>query len=173
MADEIKLQYGLCDITVGGTKEFAILGDVAEFTAEPQFEDIDLYEIPAYDKLLTGWDVRLKVVLEDYQYKNLELAMPMMKKITVGIEDIGFTDGGLYQKARDKAVEIVIHPRDLLASDKQFDLTVFKAFPTTSFQKQYGKELSKWEVEFVGLSKTADPKQAGNYFLIGEPEPIV
>jgi hypothetical protein len=162
MAEEVKLQYGLCDITVDGTKVITLLGDAAEFTAEPQYEDIDLYEVPAYDKLLTGWDVRLKIVLEDYQYSNLEIGMPMLE------HNIGFSDGALMQRARDKATELIIHPREKLEADKASDLTIFKAFPISAFQIQFGKELSKWEVEFVGLAKTADPKQIGNYFRIGE-----
>ncbi|MEB1806596.1 MAG: hypothetical protein LPK26_04685 [Bacillaceae bacterium] len=170
MAEDIKLQYGMCNIYVDGIQEFKLQGDVAEFSAEPEYEDIDLYEIPHYDKVVTGWNVTFKVVLEDNSYQALKAGLPMLEETiddTTG-DTISFTDGKLMQRGRDKAKELRIHPRELDEADTKFDLTIFKAFPVSAYEKKFGKELSKWEIEFVGLSKTADPKAVGNYFKIGE-----
>lgn len=164
MSDNIQLQYGKCDIYVDGNKEFPILGDVAEFVAEPEFEDIDLYEVPHYDKVLTGWNVSFKIVLEDNSFQALKLGLPTLEETENG----GLTDGGLFQRARDKAKEIRVHPHGVDATNLEADLTIFKAFPITSYEKKFGKELSKWEIQFQGLARTADATKVGNYFKIGE-----
>lgn len=171
MAEDIRLQYGMSDIYVNDSKVSILQGEAAEFSATPQFEDIDLYEVPSYDKVLTGWDVKLKLVLEDYQYENLKLALPMLFAQGTETDTFGLSDGALGQRARDKAIELRLHPREFVSTDKKFDLTVHKAFPVSSFEAKLGKELSKWEVEFVGLAKTADPTKANNYFLIGDAAP--
>ncbi|MBU9714417.1 hypothetical protein [Evansella tamaricis] len=163
MSEDIKLQYGKCDVYVDGEKAVDLIGEACTFTATPQYEDIDLYEIPNYDKSLEGWEVTFSLVLEDYAKEKLELGMPMLSNQLGAL-----VDGRLGQRARDKAVELRIRPRGADITDTQDDLVIYKAFPVSPFEKTYGKEKSTWTIEFEALSKTADPSQAGNYFSIGE-----
>ncbi len=161
--NNFELQVGMCDIFVEGNAEFPVQGEAAEFLAEPIYEDIDLYEISNYDKLLVGWNVTFKIVLEDYSKKALELGMPMLEPT-----DFGHGDAKLMSRARDKAKEIRIHPRDRADTDREHDIVIYKAFPVNSFEKKFGKEKSTWEIQFVALAKDADPKAVNNYFSIGQ-----
>lgn len=166
---DIRIPIGLCSIKVGA-EDLAHQGDAAVFTAEPQYIDIDLYDLPKYDKILDGWDVRLTVTLDEESYEAImqSLSASEAELHHVMNDVIGVKDGKLHQRMRNKAKEIVIHPNDLPENDDSFDITIFKAIAVSGYQRTYGKEQSKWEVTFEGLSRTGDPTQAGNYFHIGQ-----
>jgi hypothetical protein len=170
MAEDIKIPFGLADIKIDG-KDIGLQADVATFTAEPKYIDIESYELGGvYDKYLEGWIVKLKVVFEEESYEKLKMALPVLEEVTVGIEKIGLKDGRLHQRIRDKAKEIKIHPRGV-GNDKQFDVTIFKAYPVGQWERKYGKEKVKFEVEFEVLPNTGDSSKGGNFFLIGEDKP--
>ncbi|WP_286231317.1 hypothetical protein [Neobacillus mesonae] len=162
----INVPFGMADITVEG-ESIGLQADAATFTAEPKYVDIETYELGLYDKYLEGWDVKVKVVFQEESYEKLKIALPVLEEVTTGSEKIGLKDGRLHQRVRDKGKEIKIHPRDAGLS-KEFDVTIFKAYPVGVFERKYGKETSKFEVEFVGLPMTGDSTKGGNFFLIGE-----
>lgn len=165
MANEIKLSYGLAEITVGGT-DIGLQGGAAEFTAEPIVYDIENYEVGLWDQVLDSWNVRLSVNFAQEDFEKLKLAIPFMQEIKQTTTTIGLKDGAIGQTARALAKEIVVHPKSFGASTEG-DITIFKAFPTGSFKKSYGKEASTYTVEFRGLSKTG-AKTAGEFFRIGK-----
>lgn len=49
---EIKVGFGLADITVDG-KDIGLQGDAAEFTAEPNYLEVETYELGLYDFILS------------------------------------------------------------------------------------------------------------------------
>lgn len=55
MSNEIKVGFGLADITIDGV-DVGLQGDGATFTAEPKYIDVETYEMGLYDLYLDGWD---------------------------------------------------------------------------------------------------------------------
>jgi hypothetical protein len=169
----INIPIGLADIKIAGTA-LAHQADAAVFMANPEFQAIDLYDVPKYDQYLTGWDVQLKVTLDDENYQAI------MQSLTAGEEIVdattsattGVKDGALLQRMRSKAKEIIIHPQ-ALGADTSYDIKIFKAIAISGFQRTYGKEKGSWEVTFQSLHRTGDPKDAGAYFVIGDASGIV
>ncbi|MBS4207444.1 hypothetical protein [Bacillus sp. FJAT-50079] len=166
MSNEIKVGFGLADITIGG-QDMGLQGDAATFTAEPQYLDVETYELGLYDLYLDSWAVSLKVVFQEESFDKLKMALPALDEIKNGATTIGLTDGKIHQRMRDKAVEIKVHPKDA-GADTDYDLTIFKAFPTGAFERVYGKDVVKYEVEFKALPLTGDSSKGGNYFRIGQ-----
>lgn len=162
---EIKVGFGLADIKIGGV-DVGLQGDAAEFTAEPNYLDVETYELGLYDLYLDQWDVKLKVVFQEESFDKLKMALPALKELSDTGEVVGLTDGRIHQRVRDKAQEITVHPKDA-GSDDSYDITIFKAFPTGAFTRVYGKEVASYEVEFIALPLTGDGSTGGNYFRIG------
>jgi hypothetical protein len=165
---EINLGFGLADIKVGGV-DIGSQGDSAEFSAEPVYLDIESYENGLYDRYLEKWNVKLKVVMEEESYEKLQMALPVLEQVEVGnpLELVGLKDGGAHQRVRSKAKEVSVHPRGN-GTDASYDITIYMAYPTGVFKRTYGKELTKYEIEFTAFPKTGQSKNSGNYFLIGE-----
>lgn len=166
LSNEIKVGFGLADIKVGG-EDIGLQSDAATFTAEPNYLDVETYELGLYDLYLDSWNVRLTINLQEDGLDKLKIALPALDALTVDGEAVGLTDGKVHQRMRDKAKEITIHPREAGDSTAS-DITIFKAFPTGAFERVYGKEVVSYEVEFIALPVTGDSSKGGNYFRIGE-----
>ncbi|WP_404403799.1 hypothetical protein [Jeotgalibacillus malaysiensis] len=167
MSEAIKIPFGMAQITVNG-EDVGLQGDAAVFSATPTYIDVEVYEMGVYDKALEKWEVMLTVRFAQEDYSKFKMAMPHLEELTdVEGNVTGLTDGKLMQRARDKAVEVVVHPIEA-GDSKEFDVTVFKAFPVGTFERTYGKEASVYEVEFMALPRTGNINQHGNYFRIGE-----
>jgi|GEM_PF-5269660 len=167
MSNEIKVGFGLADITIDGV-DVGLQGDGATFTAEPKYIDVETYEMGLYDLYLDGWDVKLSVTFQDENFDKLKMALPALEEITDELDAVvGLKDGALHQRMRAKASEIVVHPRDAGVSTDS-DITIFKAFPTGVFERKYGKEVVAYTVEFKALPLTGNPSQGGNFFRIGK-----
>jgi hypothetical protein len=164
---EINLGFGLADILVNNV-DIGSQGDKAVFSAEPVYLDVESYENGLWDKYLEKWNVKLKVVLEEESYEKLKLALPVLEEVKSadGLTTIGLQDGGAHQLVRSKAQTITVHPRGN-GTDKTYDVTIHKAYPTGVLERTYGKEVSKYEIEFMAFPKTGNSKDPGNYFLIG------
>ncbi|WP_373892770.1 hypothetical protein [Virgibacillus sp. CBA3643] len=159
---ESNLTIGMADITIDGTS-VPRQADAAVFSAEPVIQEVDLYLVPAYDRIIEGWTVSTTVVVDEYSLEYYQMALGGMEE-----DETGFTDGKGMKSLRKEAKEVVIHPRDM-GDDTSLDITIFKAVPTGAFERTFGKEVAGYEITLTGLHKTGDPKQAGNYFRIGEP----
>jgi hypothetical protein len=157
-----KIGYGLADITIGGV-DIGSQGAAAELTFEPRHYDIEDYELgDAYDMILDSWNVQLKVTFQEEDYEKYKMAIPMLADIgTTGLQD-----GVVGQSARAKAKEIVVHPKKA-GTSQEFDITVFKGYPTGTVVLTYGKEKRQYEVTFKALPNTSDTSIEGNYFRIG------
>lgn len=176
MATEKKFPFGMADILING-KAVGLQGDAAVFTATPNYIDIENYEIGGkWDKYLENWDVKLKVSFAEEDYEKYKIALPhLVEEIddaTMGEDGqmgkvVGLTDGGQGLSARDSAFEITVHPRE--RKDTDLDITIFKAFPVGTFERKYGKEVSRFEVEFEAYPLTMDVTKEGNYYRIGKP----
>lgn len=160
----MELGFGLADILVDNI-DIGSQGDAAVLSIEPIYLDVESYENGLWDKYLEKWEVKLKVVLEDTAFDKLKIALPALDdQGVVG----GLQDGGAHQLVRSKAKKVTIHPRGK-GADTSTDVTIHMAYPTGVFERTFGKETTKYEVEFMGFPKTANSKDPGNYFLIGTP----
>ncbi len=167
LSNDFNLEIGLADILIGG-EEVGLQGDAAVFTATPKYIEMESFEAGGVvDYYLEGWEVKLKVVLEESNFEKMKLALPALKESKAGSNVVGLTDGGTHQRMRGKAKEITIHPRSA-GSSEDSDITIFKAFPTGTYERSFGKEVVKYEVEFNALPLTSDFKKGGNYFRIGK-----
>lgn len=154
---EQKYIFGLADITYGeGT--FPVQGDAAVLKIEPEYIDINSYALGStYDKLVKTWNVTLEVVFEEETAEVMGLCVPLT----------GGKDSALGESLRAKAKQLVIHPHSAGIS-KDFDVTIFKAVSTGSYERKYGLEQGKVAVTFTALVKDgATPGVAGNIFQIG------
>jgi len=173
MAEDIKLTIGVADIMVDGTP-VPNQADAATFSAEPILQQVDLYTAPHYDQRVEGWNVSLTIVVDEDSYEGYQMALAGSEKLEDPQYSVdpeleqysGITDGVGQKSLRPSAKEIVIHPEG--ATDSRYDITIFKAVPTGTFERVYGKEKTSYEITFNGLHKTGDHTQMSNYFLIGE-----
>lgn len=169
MAEDLRLTIGMASITYGGV-EVPHQADACVFSASPILQEVDLYLAPAYDRIVEGWEVSVTVVVDEETYEGYKMALAGVEELkdSTTQEVTGLTDGVGMKSLRKEAKELVIHPADLPIDDKSFDITIFKAIPTSEVERTYGKELAGYEITFTGLHRTGDPKQSGNYFRIGE-----
>lgn len=165
MSNEIKVGFGLADVTVDG-KDMGLQGDAATFTAEPIMLEVDTYEAGVWDYYIDGWDVSLSVTFQDENFEKLKMALPTLDELKENGEVVGLTDGGMHQRIRNRAVEVKVHPRDA-GDDTSTDVTIFKAVPVGVFERVYGKEVAGYQVEFKGLPVSGDVTKGGNFFRIG------
>jgi hypothetical protein len=163
----MELGFGLADILVD-SEDIGSQGDKAVLTIEPKYLDVESYENGLWDKYLEKWEVKLKVVLEDTSYDKLKIALPALEEWDDMGTIKGLRDGGAHQLVRNKAKKVTIHPRGK-GSDTSTDVTIYMAYPVGVLEQTFGKETSKYEVEFVAFPRTANSKDPGNYFLIGDP----
>lgn len=160
--------FGMADITWGGEK-LPTLGDAAVLKIEPEFIDIESYELGGtYDRIAKSWKVSLEVVFEEETAKVIQMAIPV-EELKDNLEAVkGYTDGALGMSLRSKAKELILHPRNM-GESKAMDVTIFKAVPTGSYERRYGLEQGKVAVTFTAMLKDgAEAGQPGNYFRVGE-----
>jgi hypothetical protein len=166
----MELLFGLADILVDGV-DIGSQGDASVLSIEPVYLDVESYENGLWDKYLEKWNVKLKVVLEDTSYEKLQIALPALEEWDDQGTIRGLRDGGTHQLVRSKAKKVTIHPRGK-GADTTTDVTIYMAYPIGVLEQTYGKEVSKYEVEFMAFPKTANSKDPGNYFLIGTPPTV-
>lgn len=154
---EQKFIFGLADIKYGDSP-IPVQGDAAVLKIEPEYIDINSYELGGvYDKIVKTWNVTLEVVFEQETAEVMGLCVPLNSG----------KDSALGESLRAKAKELVIHPRSA-GESKDFDVTIFKAVSTGSYERKYGLEQGKVAVTFTALLKDgAAPGVAGNFFQIG------
>ncbi|MBD1222748.1 hypothetical protein [Virgibacillus halodenitrificans] len=172
MVQDLRLQVGMANITVGGV-EVPNQADAAVFSAEPRLIEIDLYTAPVYDRIIEGWDASVTITVDEESYEAYKMALAGVEELQNTGETVGLQDGAGLQSLRKTAQEVIIHPANLPAEDKSFDITLFKAIPTSSLERSYGKEKTSYEITLTALHNTGDYKKFGNYFRIGEDAPVV
>lgn len=166
-----RFTIGVADITIGGNK-VPNQADAAVFTAEPILLDVDLYQVPNYDKILEGYNVQVQIVVDEDCIQGYEMALAGMEVVDSEIlvnPPIGLYDGGNQQSMRSKAKEVIIHPV-AFGEDDSYDIIIHKAIPIGSFERTYGKEKTSYTITLQGLAKTANVKDVNQYFQIGKIE---
>lgn len=184
MAVGEKIPFGMADITIG-TGPDAIVFDGAtnlqaeggEITLEPSFEDIVIADFgtSAYDKRFTGMDGTVTIVAAEDTIKMLELAMNYAETITETADPattVGLMDGKIGASMRAKAKQITIHPRQLPASDKSMDITIYKAASIGGFTKSFANSQGNRTIEFSMFPRDGfDAKKPGNFYYVGGKDP--
>lgn len=160
------LTIGMAEVTVDGVK-VGRQADAAVVSFEPVLEEIDLYTVPGYDQMLTGWNVVATITVDEESIEHYKMALPNVQDTVAG----GLTDGRGMKRLRDQAKEVVIHPIDV--EGDEFDITIFKAIPIGTVERTYGNEVAGYAIELRGLHKSGDYRTTSNYFRIGpESEPV-
>lgn len=163
--------FGLADIKVDGV-DVGAQADAAELSIEPIYIDVETYESGIWDKYVDRYDVKLKVVFEAQSYDKIQLAFPLLQEVegmTAGTVS-GMKDSGAQKRVRSLAKPVTIHPREKAPSDKEYDVTLYLAYPIGVYTRTYAKEVAKYEVEFIAFPRFSDSTKAGNYVLFGTDE---
>jgi hypothetical protein len=182
MADEIKIPFGLADITIGegadlikfDGKEF-LQGDGGEITLTPVLQDITVADFgeSVYDQIVTGYTGELTFVAAQNHIKVLQAALSASEAITDSTsgEVVGLMDAKVGTSLRSKAKKVTIHPR-VLGADKSFDITLYKMASNGDFTKSFANEQGNQEVTMGLYPRDGfDANKPGNFFYIGPTDP--
>ncbi|UOB21515.1 hypothetical protein [Macrococcus armenti] len=146
------------------------------FTVEPKMKPIEFEDTgeSTLDDRVTGWEAKLKLTVSQESLELIQLSMAGAHAIkdSEGSTLVGITDGPLGSSNRDRAIKMVIHPRDLDPSDKSKDIVIYKAASTSGFERAYKNEQGKFDLEFnVYPRDNFDMSKPGNFFHIGPTDP--
>jgi hypothetical protein len=182
MADEIKIPFGLADITIGEGADVVKFDGLANFQADggeitltPIFQEIKLADFgeSVYDKILTGYTGTLTFVAAQDDLKVLQVALSASEAITdtVGGETVGLMDAKIGTSLRSKAKKVTVHPR-ILGAVKDFDINLYKMASDGDFTKSYANEQGKQSVSMSLFPRDGmDVSKPGNFFYIGAKDP--
>lgn len=161
----LNIKVGAATISINGTNVGHTLNG-SEVTYEPVFHEVevDLYGKTSAQMVLIGQKFTAKLVIAEPTHANMLVAMPFGKDNT-GNVGIGKKAGAL---GTDVAVQLVIHPNELLTSDRSLDVVMWKAVSMAPVQIPYkNDDETKLEVTFQALVDEA--KTDGNLLgLIGD-----
>jgi hypothetical protein len=158
--DNIKIPYGLCEITYGD-KKLSIQADGAVFEAIPTYEVMNGGALNTYTKyFLTEYDVRFTAYLQSEDYESLMLHYPNLKQHKYGLYDDA-------SNVDTTGSRLIVHPKNLASLD--YDLCIWDAYisPENGFTRNYNKETDKFEVAFVGKPVKDMGELDKSYFFIG------
>lgn len=179
-----KIPFGLANITVGEPgnekkfdgKEYH-QAEGGEITITPVWEDfvIQDYGTTRFTKKIVGYEVNVNIVAAEEDIETLLLAMGSYTSTITdsGTGDvIGFTDSPIGTDARNAAVPVTIHPRNLPAGDKTNDIHVYKMASTGEYTRAYQLSQGNVAIQLEAFIRDgADPTGIGNYFYFGGVDP--
>jgi hypothetical protein len=163
---EIRLPYGLCDITYDG-KTYSNLADEAEFQVIPKYQKLKIGNgLGEFKYLLEDYYVSLSVVLTEENYETLKLANPSLQNY----------GGGFYDdptRVNGEGKPLIIHPSNVDESIKDYDITIFRAVidPESPYNRIFSKGIDKVRVNFIGKPYiTLGNSKFKSYFFIGDTQ---
>lgn len=183
MAEQIKVPFGLADITVGegadadkfdGKNNYQAEG--GEVTLTPQFEDIVIQDFGTgvYDQRLVGWEGTVTITAAMESLRNLKLALAATEEITDAVtgEIKGLMDSKIGTSIREKGKLVKIHPRQYAPEMKDMDITIYKMSSNGEFTRTNGNEQGNVTITLTMFVRdNADANKPGNYFYIGGTDP--
>jgi hypothetical protein len=183
MAEQIKVPFGLADITVGegadadkfdGKNNYQAEG--GEITLTPQFEDIVIQDFGtgAYDQILVGWEGTVTIAASHESLRMLKLALAATEEITDAEtgEMVGLMDSKIGTSIREKGKVVKIHPRRYPAEMKDMDITIYKMSSNGEMTRTNGLEQGNVTITLnMYVRDNADANKPGNYFYIGGTDP--
>ncbi|MCM3651331.1 hypothetical protein [Metabacillus litoralis] len=184
MADEIKIPFGLADITIGEGADIVkfdglefFQADGGELTLTPVFQDITIADFgeSVYDKILTGYNGTFTFVAAQDDLKILQLALSASEPIieTAGSTTVGMMDAKIGTSLRSKAKKVTIHPRTM-GADKSLDIVIYKMASDGDLTKSFANAQGNQSVSMSMLPRDGmDVSKPGNFFYIGATDPNV
>lgn len=164
MKNEIRIPFGLCEITYDGVR-LPAMADEGIFSAVPTYKKIlggALGSVQGY--ILESYDVTFTVSVNDESYDTLKM-MHRLKE-----HEHGLYDDPSHVDISGK--QLIIHPFG--AKSKEFDICIWNAFisPETGFNRTFKKEVDGFEIVFIGKAEEQifDDKLKKSYFFIGDWE---
>jgi hypothetical protein len=177
------IPFGLATVTIGTGVDAVVLdgqnyfqADGGELNIEPQFEEITFqdYGSSPYDKRISGYTGELKVVVGQNDLKLMQKLFSYHADImSTGATPTlqGVTDAKIGQSMREKAVPVIIHPREM-GADTSLDIHIYKMAGTGAFNRTYESAQGKYEVTLeMFMRDGANPTQDGNFYYIGSTDP--
>lgn len=145
-------------------------------TIEPEMEEIKFedYGSSPYDHRVTGFKVSLSIVAGQETITIMKLAIAGTIDVKPSGEETatGVTDGPLGASNRERGMKATIHPRFVPASDKTKDFTIYNVASTGSYERPYGNEQGRIELEMECYPRDgADASKGGNFFYTGAVDP--
>jgi hypothetical protein len=183
MADTTSIPFGPATVTVGEGVDAITFDGLSYMQAEggqlqltPQWSDITTIDFGSspLDRKLTGYQGQVQISAAQEDMKILDLALAATEQITAteGGTLVGLTDSKIGTSLRAKGKKIVIHPRNLLATDKSLDIVIYKAASDGQFTKQWNQGQTNRQITLTIMPRDGfDPTKDGNYFYIGPTDP--
>jgi hypothetical protein len=85
---------------------------------------------------------------------------------------VGLMDGKIGSSMRAKAKKVTIHPRQLPASDKSMDITIYKAASIGGFTKSFANSQGNRTIELSMFPRDGfDANKPGNFYYVGPIDP--
>lgn len=180
--DEIKIPFGLADITIGeGSDVIKFDGldyfqaDGGELTLTPVFQDITIADFgeSVYDKILTGYNGTFTFVAAQNDIKTMQVAMSASEAITdtTSSAQVGLMDAKIGTSLRSKAKKVTIHPR-IMGTDTSLDIVIYKMASDGDFTKSFANEQGNQSVSMSMFPRDGmDVSKPGNFFYIGSTDP--
>lgn len=179
-----KIPFGMADITIGeGAGAIVFDGKTnlqaegGEVNLEPAFEDVVVADFgtSVYDKRFVGLEGTVTIVAAEDTIKMLELAMSYADAITETADPattVGLMDGKIGASMRARAKKVTIHPRQLPASDKSMDITLYKMASVGGFTKSYANSQGNRTIELSLFPRDGfDANKPGNFYYVGGKDP--
>jgi hypothetical protein len=182
MADDIKIPFGLADITIGeGAEAVSFNGkdyfqaEGGEITLTPVYQDIVIADFgeSIYDKILTGYNGTLTFVAAQETLDVIEVALSATEAITdtTTSEKVGLMDAKIGTSLRSKAKKVIIHPR-IMGTDLSLDINLYKMASDGEFTKSFANEQGNRSVSMSLLPRDGmDVTKPGNFFYVGSTDP--
>lgn len=150
MADATKIQLGPCSVRYKGTDlGHTIGGVVVTYTPTYKETSVDQHGSSVVEKFLTGERMMAELSLAEFTLANLQVAIGQSNLVGDDSVSMGSNAG---KKASEKAGELVLHPLALPSSDRNSDVTIFKAVVTNELKIEHSNENEKvLPVQFDGL----------------------
>lgn len=180
-----RIPFGLANITIGdvgaddqlkfdGVNEFQ--ADGGEFTVSPILEDITVADFGngPYDQRIVGYEGTLTITAAQESIAVLKEAIAGAATITDTTtgDVVGLMDAPIGTSLRKTAKRVHIHPRNLPASMKDMDITIFKMASNGEFTRSTGNTQGNITINLTMYPKDGmDPSLPGNYFFVGGTDP--
>jgi hypothetical protein len=167
MADALKVQMGVCSVTLGGVDLGHTMGGV-EVSYQPQYKDVvvDLYGNTPVDSKLIGEKLTVKVPLAEFTVANLNKSI--VNSTLAGAGNTRITLGSKSGKSSVAvAAVLVVHPIAAGVS-RAYDIALYKAVPTSQINLVHAFDKEKViQVEFEAYID--ETKADGSYLgLMGD-----
>lgn len=156
MADATKIQLGPCSVTYKGVDLGHTIGGVAViYTPTYKETSVDAYGASVVEKFLTGERLSAETQLAEFTLANLQQAIGQS---TLQGDDAVSMGSNAGKKASEKAGLLVLHPLALPSSDRNSDVSIYKAVITNELRLDHNNEGEKvLPVTFDGLVDESRP----------------